>query len=120
MPHAEESSPFYAYSHYSGVPQGHEAVAESQANYAMVESPNGTAAQMSPQQAAIVKRRDQARRTKAPSIVAVKKYTVTSRWKDERRNVVYLFFSNLLIYLFNKNVNMFEDYYLYSETLLWK
>lgn len=77
VPHAEESNNYLAYSNYS--PSGHEALAESQANYAVVEGPNTTASLSGVHQAAIAKRRDSNKRKKYnPPVLEVRKYTVTS------------------------------------------
>lgn len=72
---SEEAAQYLPYNYGSG---GHEGVAESQSSFAYVEAPGSNASSLSGQ-AAIAKRRDQARKKKQTApILAVRKFTITT------------------------------------------
>lgn len=78
---SEEATNYLAYGNY---PSGHEALAESQQGYAIVEAPLNNGSNLVAGQATLVKRRDHARRKKqtppaaSTPVLAVKKFTITT------------------------------------------
>lgn len=74
---SEEASNYLAYGNYAG---GHEALAESQPSFTIVEAPLNNGSNLVGAQATLLKRRDQPRRKKQTStpVLAVKKFTITT------------------------------------------
>lgn len=72
---AGEDGHYLAYANYS--PSGHEAVAESQGNFAVVQAPNNTVVAVPVAHTGIAKRRDEARLKKeTPALLTVRKFTI--------------------------------------------
>lgn len=72
---AGDDGHYLAYANYS--PSGHEATAESQPNYAVVQAPNNTVVAVPVAHATLAKRRDESRLKKdSPAILAVRKFTI--------------------------------------------
>lgn len=74
---SEEASNYLAYSNYAN---GHDALAESQASFAVVDAPLNNGSNLAGTHSTILKRRDQARRKKQTTtpLLAVKKLTITT------------------------------------------
>lgn len=74
---SDEASNYLAYGHY---PSGHDALAESQVNFAVADTPLNNGSNLAGGQATLVKRRDQPRRKKQTTtpVLAVKKFTITT------------------------------------------
>lgn len=75
---AGEDGHYLTYANYA--PSGHEAAAESQANFAVVQAPINSSVVALPnahQAAVLAKRRDETlRRKEAPAVLAVRKFTI--------------------------------------------